>query len=120
MLRRVGQLARVGALRELNPGRFVRPAELRPLGRLYAVEAKVSEWARALHQGRTYSVWADAYVLVMGPLSGRVLQPLREQVKKDRGGLVVDRRWVTRPSVHALPVSRRLWAAEHVVAALRG
>ncbi|MDO8393916.1 MAG: hypothetical protein Q7T31_05955, partial [Dietzia sp.] len=37
--RRVSSLTRAGALIETNTGRYVRPAPLEPVGRLYAVEA---------------------------------------------------------------------------------
>lgn len=116
--RRVPDLVRVGALVEVRPDRFVRPEALTPLGRLYAVEAKVRESRQALRQGRSYSVWADNYVLVMGPLTSRAVEPLRAQVAQDRAGLVVDGRWVCRPAVHPLAPASRLWAAEHVVAAV--
>jgi len=117
--RRLPDLMRTGALREVRPGRFVRPEALAPLGRIYAVEAKVREWGRALRQARTYSVWADGYVLVMGSLTPRALNLVREQVAGDRGGLVVDGRWVCRPVLRRLPPARRLWAAEHLVAAVQ-
>lgn len=118
--RRIAHLVHLGALQEARPGRFVRPEHLRPVGRLYAVEAKVSDWRQALRQARGYSVWADSYVLVMGPLSERAQAPLLEQTSQDGAGLVVQGRWLTRPRVHRLPPARRLWAAEHVVAALGG
>lgn len=118
--RRLPEVVRVGALIEARPGRYVRPEALAPLGRLYAVEAKVREWGQALRQGRTYSVWADSYVLVMGPLATRARESLRAQVSADRAGLVVDGRWLSRPVVHPLPAAQRLWAAEHLVAAVAG
>lgn len=118
--RRVGELVHLGALHEVRPGRFVRPEQLRPVGRLYAVEAKVRDWGRALRQGRTYSVWADSYVLVMGPLADRAQHQLLEQAHQDKAGLVVAGRWLNRPTVHPLPIAQRLWAAEHVVAAVGG
>lgn len=117
--RRMNNLLRIDALREVRPGQFVRPEALRPLGRLYAVETKVREWAQALRQVRRYSVWADGYVLVMGPLAPRPLALLREQVAYDRGGLVVDGRWVRRPVLRALPSAQRQWATEHLVAAVQ-
>jgi hypothetical protein len=117
--RRLPELLRVGALLEVAPDRFVRPEALRPLGRLYAVEAKVRDWSRALRQVRRYSVWADGYVLVMGELSARPLELLSAQVESDRGGLVVRGRWIRRPAVQRLPPAQRLWAAEYLVAALR-
>ena len=119
IVRRLPGLVRIGALNEVRAGRFVRPAALAPLGRLYVVEAKVKEWGRALKQARKYSVWADGYVLVMGPLSAAVTQELEVEVDRDRAGLVVAGRWIRRPVMHRLPNVRRLWAAEHLVDAVR-
>jgi hypothetical protein len=116
--RRIPWLLRVGALREVARARYVRPPEVRPLGRIYAVEAKVRDWRRALRQVRTYSVWADSYVLVMGPLSSDSCERLAEEVRSDKGGLVVNHRWITRPMLGRLSPAGRLWAAEHLIAAL--
>jgi hypothetical protein len=117
--RRLVQLTRSGALLVVDRNRFRRDPVLQPLGRLYAVEAKVRDWRRALQQARSYSTWADSYVLVMGALSQGPLEQLTAEVAADRAGLVVDGRWVRRPTVHKLSPGRRLWAAEHLVAALR-
>jgi hypothetical protein len=118
--RRLSALLKVGALTEVKSNRFVRPGELQPLGRLYAVEAKVANWSQALRQARSYSVWADAYVIVLGSLSQRSAVQLHQEVTMDRGGLIVAGRWVRRPAVRKLSRARRLWAAEHLVAALLG
>ena len=117
--RRVGALTRTGALIRTNTGRYVRPAPLEPLGRLYAVEAKVRDWRKALRQVRSYRVWADSYVLVMGEVSAKALDELLSEVAADNGGLVVNGTWLRRPSVRRLPSAKRLWASEHVVAALQ-
>lgn len=117
--RRLVPLVRSGALHAVDGDRFIRDAALQPLGRVYAIEAKVRDWRRALYQARTYSTWADSYVLVMGALSKSPLSQLTAEVAADRAGLVVDGRWVRRPSVHRLSPGRRQWAAEHIVAALR-
>lgn len=116
--RRVAHLLRKGALVQSQPGRYRRPPALAPLGRLYAVEAKVRDWRRGLRQVRSYSVWADSYVLVMGPLAAGPLVQLRNEVAGDQGGLVVDGKWVMRPRLHPLPPARRLWASEHFMAAV--
>jgi len=89
------------------------------VGRVYAVEAKVSDWRRALMQVRMYGVWADGYVLVMGALSARAVAAVTSEVASDGAGLMVDGRWLRRPTVRRLSPARRLWASEHVVAALR-
>jgi hypothetical protein len=120
VMRRLPGLVRSGALCEIRPSLFVRPQALAPVGRLYAVEAKVRDRTAALQQARAYSVWADSYVLVMGPLAPRPLAHLREEVDADQGGLVVDGRWLRRPVIRRLTRARRLWAAEHLVAAMRG
>jgi len=116
--RRLPGLVRSGALITVRPDRYVRPAALAPIGRLYAVEAKVRDRRAAVHQARSYGAWTDSYVLVMGPLSPAPLRSLLEDVDADRGGLVVDGRWLRRPAVSSLDPVRRLWSAEHFVAAV--
>ncbi len=116
--RRLPHVLRSMALVEERPGRYRRPPALAPFGRIYAIEAKVKDWRRGLRQVRSYSVWADSYVLVMGLLSQSALVQLRREVAADRGGLVVDGEWLLRPRLHTLPPARRLWAAEHLLAAV--
>lgn len=117
--RRLPSLVRAGALREQD-GRFTRHEALQPLGRMYAIEAKVSDWRRALRQGRLYSLWADNYVLVLGPLTDAASTLVLHQVEIDGAGLVIDGRWRRKPSSSKLSAQKRVWAAEHLVAALRG
>ena len=119
IMRRLPGLIRSGALTEVRSDRYVRPAALRPLGRLYAIEAKVRDRGAAVQQARTYAAWADSYVLVMGALGPRPLQLLLDEVELDRGGLVVDGRWLRRPVARSLDPARRFWSAEHFVAAVR-
>lgn len=118
IVRRVPGLVRGGALIAVQPDQYVRPAALRPLGRLYAVEAKVKDRTAAIQQARTYSAWADSYVLIMGALAPRPLQLLLVEVEADRGGLVVDGQWLRRPVMRSLDPARRFWSAEHFVAAV--
>lgn len=118
VMRRLPGLLRSGALVATRPDRYVRPSALGPLGRLYAVEAKVSDRQAAVQQARAYSSWTDGYVLVMGPLGRAPLSSLLDEVDADRGGLVVDGRWLRRPVLGRLDPARRLWSAEHFVAAV--
>jgi hypothetical protein len=117
--RRLPGLIRSGALSAVRPDRYVRPAALRPLGRLYAIEAKVRDRGAAIQQARGYGAWADNYVLIMGALGPRPLQLLLDEVDADRGGLVVDGQWLRRPVMRPLDPARRFWAAEHFVAAVK-
>ena len=109
---RIRRLVDVGALIEPRPGTYVRPAAIDASGRLYAVEAKIEDWRKALRQVRTYRIWADAYVLVMTGLSDRTRGALLAEVKRDRGGLVVDGEWLTRPRIEITDGWRRLQALE--------
>jgi biotin operon repressor len=117
--RRIAGLTHIGALIETGTNRYVRPAELSPVGRLYAIEAKMSDRMGAVRQGRTYGAWADSYVLVMGHIGQRRLEMLTSDVELDRAGLMVDSRWVRRPALNSLSKVRRLWSSEHFVAAVR-
>lgn len=116
---RVRGLMRRGALREESAGRYVHPPQLEPGGRLYAIEAKVADWRSALRQVRTYRVWADSYVLVMGQLAERVQEALVAEVRHDRGGLLVAGRWIVRPRLGSVSERRRLQAWELFAAATR-
>lgn len=116
--RRLRQLVRSGALIEVRPCIFVRPFALKPLGRIYAVEAKVDNWTQAVKQARSYALWSDAYVLVLGSLSPKTIERVLVEVGQDRAGLVVGGKWIRRPAVRKVPNRMRLWASEHFVAAL--
>ena len=116
---RMRGLVKRKALIEASPGRYVRPEPLEAGGRLYAVEAKVEDWRSALRQVRTYRVWADSYVLVMGQLSERAQTALSAEVRRDRGGLMVAGRWVVRPRLGHAAIRRRVQAWELFAAATR-
>lgn len=118
--RRVPGLIKVGAVMSSDGEKIKRHYALKPFARVYAVEAKVSDRIAVMRQARTYRAWADGCVIVMGPLSGSALEAVREQVENDRIGLMVDGRWYRRPNVQAHRPWRRMWTAEHVVAAMSG
>jgi hypothetical protein len=118
LARRMPDLLRSGALIETNSGVVVRPEALQPIGRLYAVETKVSDWRRAVRQGRAYQLWCDAYIVVMESLSSGPLSALVAATAEDGAGVVIGGRWLSRPKVRSRQEWRRLWGSEHVVAAL--
>jgi len=91
--------------------------ELEPGGRLYAIEAKVNDWRSALRQVRTYRVWADGYVIVMGNLSETAQEALTTEVRRDGGGLVLAGKWIARPRIGQSAARRRLQAWEMFAAA---
>jgi hypothetical protein len=116
--RRTPHLLRTGALIERRTGRYVRPADLVPIGRLFAIETKVSNWRQAVRQGRTYRLWCENYVVVMPRVSTSSITELVALVAEDGSGLVIAGRWARRPRARRVQVSRALWGSEHVVAAL--
>ncbi|MFF0683084.1 hypothetical protein ACFYVW_31500 [Streptomyces tendae] len=120
LARRMPYLVKSGGLIEVKENLYVRPASIKPHGIIIAVEAKVEDWRKALRQVRTYAVWADSYVVVMGDLTEKATRRMRDEVESDQGGLMVAGDWIVRPRLES-PHSRqkRIWAAEHVVAALR-
>lgn len=120
ILRRIPGLIRSGALLPAGPKTFTRPEALQPVGQIVAIEAKVKDWRKALAQVRSYRVWADNYVIVIGALARPLLAQLRSEVVQDSAGLVVDGRWVVRPRKRVLSRAKRLWASEHLVAAMTG
>jgi hypothetical protein len=115
--RRIPGLLKSGALRAIGTESFVRPAALQPVGRLYAIEAKVRDWRRALRQARTYSIWCDSYVIVMPALGPTSTPNVLGEVRSDGGGLMLDGRWLVRPKLRSKSPSQRLWGSEHAIAA---
>ncbi|MEJ7893347.1 MAG: hypothetical protein WKF94_11975 [Solirubrobacteraceae bacterium] len=118
--RRIPTLLRTGALSLAAPDRYVKPADLQPIGRLYAIETKMSNWRRAVQQGRLYRLWTDNYVIVMPPLSNGSLADLSRTVTEDRAGLMIGGRWAARPGRRDASHARRMWGSEHVVAGVAG
>jgi hypothetical protein len=116
--RRLPQLLRLGALRETTADRFVRPAALVPVGRLYAIELKIDDWRRALRQCRNYRLWAEGYLLILETVPDRSRDILRREVLNDRGGLVVGGEMLVAPRISQQPGAVRMLSSEHMVAEL--
>lgn len=117
--RRLSSLVSCGALAS-SGNRITRNPALVSLGRIYALEAKVADWRAAIRQSRRYALWADNYVIVLGRANSSASEQALREVSADRGGLVVEGEWIRKPNLACVPEAKRLWASEHVVAALRG
>jgi hypothetical protein len=115
--RRVRRLITTGALIEPRPGLVCRAGAVQPVGRLYALEAKVASWSAGFGQALRYGTWADASAVVVARLPTDRTSALAQA--RDLGiGLALGREWLVRPRVRELDPATRLWASEHVVAAL--
>jgi len=86
-----GYVARVG-------GGFVRNPAIAPIGRAYALEAKVSDWQKGLSQAIRYSSWCDAaaVVLLNAP---RDRSDVTDRFRRLGIGLAVQSTWVLRPRI---------------------
>jgi hypothetical protein len=114
--RRLRRLVAQGAIEASSSG-FRRVPDLQPVGRLYALEAKVDDWSAGLSQALRYGGWADASAAVLGQLPRDCSKAVTQA--SDLGlGLALGARWLVRPRLRRLALARRLWASEHVVAAL--
>lgn len=117
--RHVSRLVHCGALTLTESGCVLRPAAIKPVGTLYALEAKVDNWSAGLDQALRYSAWADASAVVVSRLP-RDHSKAVTLARTLQLGLAHGPRWLVRPMVRRLEFARRLWASEHVVAALTG
>jgi len=115
--RRLRRLASIGAVSQTHGGRYVRNTALAPIGRIYALEAKVDNWSSGIGQALRYGAWADASGVVLAHLPSDRSKALAQATSLGVG-LAVGARWLVRPRIHAHGSARRLWASEHVLAAL--
>lgn len=114
--RRLPGLIATGAIERSRNNTYTRQAGLAPLGVTIAFELKLSDWQRAVRQGRLYSSWCDSYALIMADLSPTVRSRALDAVALDGGGLAINGRWYTRP--RRRPPMAKMWGSEHLFAAL--
>ena len=97
-------------------GGYRRSNAVAPIGRMYALEAKVSDWRRAMTQAVRYATWSDAVGVVL-------LSPPRDttgavsRAKALNVGLSIGGRWFVRPKIRPSHPGRRLLASEFFVEA---
>ncbi len=115
--RRARRLEREGAL-ILEEDGWIRDPRLAPVGRIYALEAKVCDWSAGLGQALRYGSWADSSAAVMAYLPKDRTRAIA-QAKSLGLGLAIGNRWLVRPKLWKLSPAQKLWASEHVIAALR-
>jgi hypothetical protein len=115
---RVRKLIRQGALIETATQAVTRHPSLTPGGSVYAIEAKVRDWKRAVRQSRRYRVWANSYVIALGTLGSAPRASVIGEVRDDAAGLIVDGKWVIKPSPRPVNAHYRMLTFEHIVDAL--
>lgn len=110
VLRRAPSLVSRGYL--IRSGSGVRRAPgLMPLGRTYAIEAKVNDWQKGLSQALRYGAWCDATaVALLRP--PRDLSEAKTRYAHFGIGLAVRDRWILRPRLGRPQPAMRLLASE--------
>lgn len=110
-------LAKVGAVHSEGDG-WCRAAGFEPVGRTYALEAKVDDWRSGLDQCLRYGAYVDSTTLVLRRMSEKVQASAVGRFSSLGVGLYVNGKWLVRPRLSRLNVARRLLASEYVLAAL--
>ncbi len=115
--RRLTHLQRAGAVHRSRTGRFTRHEALMPLGRVYAIESKVRAWRRALDQARTYALWSDRSIAMLGMLPTDPSVAIKEAQCAGLG-LAIESTWLVQPRATQQSPARRMWTSELFFAAL--
>lgn len=115
--RPVRNLLAAGALVSGDNTLYRRSPLVEPIGRLWALEAKVTDWRKGLGQATQYGLWADASAVVLGRLS---VDPdyLSLEARRLGIGVAIQSKWLVRPKLRRQSFEDRLWASEHALAAL--
>jgi DNA-binding Lrp family transcriptional regulator len=110
VMRRLRPLAAAGYVESIGVG-FRRVQGFEPIGRAYALEAKVSDWQQGVGQALRYSTWCDAaaVVLLKPP---RDLSAAKERTAKLGLGIAVSDKWVVRPRIGRPQAGLRLAMSE--------
>lgn len=108
--RRLSSLTSRGYLIRSGTG-FARAEGLKPIGRSYAFEAKVSDWQQGISQALRYSSWCDAAALVL-LRPPRDLTEVQARCRALGIGLGVMDRWLVRPRLGHPQAGLRLAASE--------
>lgn len=110
-------LAKLGAVYR-DGDRWFRAAGFEPVGRTYALEAKVDDWRSGLDQCLRYGAYADSTTLVLPRMSEKLRTSAVSRFSALGVGLYVDGKWLVRPRLSRLKAPKRLLASEYVLAAL--
>lgn len=116
---RLGVLERKGAVQQLRKGLYIRESAMTPGGTLYAIEAKIGNWRRAVRQARGYRTWTNNYVLILDEVGEKGRQAVLADIEADRAGLVMGNKWVRKPSPRLPSKVNQILGFEHLMAGLR-
>lgn len=113
LTRRLRALTQQGHVEQIGSG-FRRARGLGPVGRSYALEAKVSNWRQGISQALRYSTWCDAAAVVLLN-EPRNLADAKSRCATLGLGLAAKSRWIIRPRIGKPNPGLRLAASERFV-----
>lgn len=113
---RLRALARTGAAQHIGGG-YRRVDGLDPIGRAYALEAKVDDWRKGLSQAFRYASWADAVGVVLLERPSDI-QAVKSQFRAMRIGLAIGDSWLVRPVIGRPDPGRRLALSEQLASTI--
>jgi len=113
----LARLEKVGAVERSLGGAYRVNAALVPSGSVFALEAKMKDWQKAIFQGRAYRTWANNYVVLLGDVGPVAERRAAEQVTIDGAGLYTASGWIVKPRARRPASAKRLRGFEHLYAA---
>ena len=114
----VERLCDIGAIYSTGRDAYRINAALVPDGSIFALEAKIKNWQKAIFQGRAYRTWADNYVILLGGVGDQAAQRAKERVESDKAGLFLSSGWLVRPHRRKPANSQRFRGFEYLYAAI--
>lgn len=116
--RAVSSLLKIDAVTKTRNGAILAAPGIKPEGVVFAIEAKTSNWRKAILQGRSYRTWANNYVVLLGDVGELAADRAKAQVLDDGAGLFVHERWAVKPKTRTPVLAHRLQGFEHIFSVL--
>lgn len=113
LVRRIRPLTTAGYVQVSGSG-YRRVRGLEPIGRAYALEAKVSDWRQGISQALRYSTWCDAAAIVLLK-DPRNLDEVKARCSALGLGFAANGRWIRRPRISHPNPGLRLAMSEQFV-----
>lgn len=114
--RSLSSLVRSGAISKTADARYRRHPALVPVASLLALEAKLSDWGRAIEQARKYALWSHRTVVVLETLTNK--EATLSRARRLGLGVAVESSLLVRPRQRRIPDHLALQASEALLETL--